>query len=236
MRVLLSVFCLLALAASTAPTPAGSRPADEELTLSWAENILSVRGRHPPGGAVKVWYLEAFCRPGSTDRDWKETVIPYATELVEASPDGTRVRLRSTLEDEVVVEHDIRSGRDEVDFRLTATNPTGRASQAHWAQPCVRVDAFTGVKPARNSEDYLPKCFIFVDGRLTRMPTKPWATKARYTPGQVWCPAHVDRDDVNPRPLSELVPSSGLIGCFSARMIRRSWRRPGSRIRNSSRA
>ena len=40
--------------------------------------------------------------------------------------------------------------------------------------------------------------------------------KARYTPGQVWCPVNVDRADVNPRPLSELVPSSGLIGCFSA--------------------
>jgi hypothetical protein len=216
MRVLLSMFCLLALATSTAPTLSGASPAAEGLTLSWADNILSVRGRHLPGGAVKVWYLEAFCRPGSTDRDWKETVIPHATKLVEASPDGTRARLRSTLEDGVIVEHDIRAGRDEVDFRLTATNPTGRESRAHWAQPCVRVDAFTGVKPAPNSEDYLPKCFVFVDGRLTRMPTRPWATKARYTPGQVWCPAHVDRDDVNPRPLSELVPSSGLIGCFSA--------------------
>jgi hypothetical protein len=26
----------------------------------------------------------------------------------------------------------------------------------------------------------------------------------------------VDRNDVNPRPLSEVVPSNGLIGCFSA--------------------
>ena len=39
---------------------------------------------------------------------------------------------------------------------------------------------------------------------------------ARYVPGQVWCPRHVDRNDVNPRPLSKLVPSSGLCGCFSA--------------------
>jgi hypothetical protein len=29
-------------------------------------------------------------------------------------------------------------------------------------------------------------------------------------------PKHVDRSDVNPRPLSALVPSSGLCGCFSA--------------------
>ena len=47
------------------------------------------------------------------------------------------------------------------------------------------------------------------------MPTPQWATQARYTPGQVWCPAHVPRTDVNPRPLSPFVPSNGLIGCYS---------------------
>ena len=52
--------------------------------------------------------------------------------------------------------------------------------------------------------------------RLARLPTRPWATRARYTPGQVWCPAHVDRADVDPRPLSELVPSCGLAGRFSS--------------------
>jgi hypothetical protein len=216
MRSLPVVICLLALAASTPRDPAGRDPIEDDLTLSWAENMLTVRGPHLPGGAVKIWYLEAFCRPGSTDRDWEETVIPHGTKLVDATPDGRRVRLRSTLEDGVVVDHDIRAGRDEVDFRLNAANPTKRPSLAHWAQPCVRVDTFTGVKPARNSEEYLPKCFLLVDGRLTRLPTQPWAMKARYTPGQVWCPSHVDRTDVNPRPLSPLVPSGGLIGCFSA--------------------
>jgi hypothetical protein len=108
--------------------------------------------------------------------------------------------------------HDIRAEQDTVDFRLTATNPTDKESQAHWAQPCVRVDKFTG----RTQADYLEKSFIFVDGKLARMPTTQWATKARYVPGQVWAPRGVDRDDVNPRPLSDLVPSNGLIGCFSA--------------------
>jgi hypothetical protein len=56
---------------------------------------------------------------------------------------------------------------------------------------------------------------VFLDGKLSRLPTQPWAEKARYTPGQVYCPKHVDRRDVNPRPLSELVPSNGLVGCFS---------------------
>jgi hypothetical protein len=188
--------------------------------------MLLIRGQDVPGGELKVWYLEAFCRPGSTDRDWKETVIPHATKLVKRSEDGRTLQLRSRLDDGVIVDHEIRAGRDEVDFRLTATNPTQKESQAHWAQPCIRVDAFTGVQAERASEAYLYKSFVFIDGRLTRLPTRPWATKARYTPGQVWCPRHVDRNDVNPRPLSPLVPSHGLIGCFSrdeSRVLATAW-------------
>jgi hypothetical protein len=111
----------------------------------------------------------------------------------------------------VIVRHDIRAGPDEVDFRITARNPTDKASAAHWAQPCVRVGAFT----SRDQRTYLEKCFVFLGGRLQRMPTRDWASEALYTPGQVWCPRHVDRDDVNPRPLSKNVPDNGLIGCFS---------------------
>jgi hypothetical protein len=48
------------------------------------------------------------------------------------------------------------------------------------------------------------------------MPTPNWATEALYTPGQVWAGPGVDRDDVNPRPLSDAHPSNGLIGCYSA--------------------
>lgn len=191
------------------------------LALAWNANMLTIRGDRLPGGSVKIHYLEAFCRPGSTDRDWSETVIPHSSKLIEAASDGRAIRLQSVLNDGVVVDHEIRAGRDEVEFRLTARNPTKTPSLAHWAQPCVRVDAFTGVEPKRSSEAYLGKAFVFIDGRLTRLPTQPWATKARYTPGQVYCPANVDRADVNPRPLSTLVPSNGLIGCFSGdeRMI-----------------
>lgn len=189
---------------------------DPSLALSWADNMLTVKGPQVPGGAFKVWYIEAFCKPGSTDRDWGETVIPHKTELVEVTPDGRSLKLRSRLEDGVIVDHEIRAGTDEVEFLLVATNPTDRASEAHWAQPCVRVAAFTGVEEKHSSEAYLPSCFLSLDGKPAFLPTRPWATKARYTPGQVWCPAHVDRDDVNPRPLSPLVPSNGLIGCVSA--------------------
>ena len=118
----------------------------------------------------------------------------------------------------LTVEHTITARDDEVDFRLVAHNPTERRSEAHWAQPCVRLGPFTGYGPRdgkNDIDDYLPKCFLFLEGQLTRMPTREWAKQARYTPGQVWCPKEVPRTDVNPRPLSSLVPSNGLIGCFS---------------------
>ena len=99
---------------------------------------------------------------------------------------------------------------------MVASNPTAAESQAHWAQPCIRVDRYAGVKMEHASEAYLPRCFLYVDGRPVRMPTTPWARTAVYTPGQVWCPEGVSRDDVNPRPLSPIVPSNGLIGCVSA--------------------
>jgi hypothetical protein len=190
---------------------------DGKLTIHWDKNFLRVRGDKLPGGEIEINYLEAYCRPGSTDRDWGETVIRHSTEKL--ADDGTVIRLRDRLRDGVTVEHTITAGADEVDFRLVAHNPTATESQAHWAQPCMRVDKFTGTSrddaralvPA-----YARKCFIFLDGKLTRLPTQPWADKARYVPGQVYCPQNVDRNDVNPRPLSSLVPSSGLTGCFSA--------------------
>ena len=53
--------------------------------------------------------LEAYCRPGSTDRDWHETVIPHESELVLATDDGKRIELRDRLSDGVVVNHDAMS-------------------------------------------------------------------------------------------------------------------------------
>ncbi len=205
---------LLLLTSGSARADAGN--AARTLRLAWDREILTIRGDHLPGGAVEVLYIEAYCRPGSTRRDWKQTVIPHRTERIEAAADGSLIRLRSRLDDGVVVDHEIRTGRDEVDFRVVASNPTRKASEVDWAQPCIRVNRYAGVPYEPSSEAYLPRCFLFVGGRPVRMPTTPWARDAVYTPGQVWCPAGVSRDDVNPRPLSPIVPSSGLIGCVSA--------------------
>jgi hypothetical protein len=178
--------------------------------IGWEDNMLTIRGEGLPGQELKVWYIEAYCRPGSTDRDWRETTIGHTTELINASDHALELRCRLT--DGVTVTHKIRSVPEGVDFRLVANNPTPEPSLAHWAQPCIRVDRFTG----RTQKTYLEKCFIFLDGKLARMPTPNWANAARYVPGQVWCPLDVSRQDVNPRPLSSAIPTNGLIGCFSA--------------------
>jgi hypothetical protein len=221
MRFMLGLRCPLALFAAMAGFAAARLLADEPprtLSLARDANWLIIRRPQLPGGAIRVNYLEAFCRANSTDADWvKHTVIPHRTELVSLSDDGKVLKLKSTLEDGVTVDHTITARDDEVDFRLVARNPGSKRSEAHWAQACPRLGEFTGAgNSGPNLDDYLPKCFIFLGGKLQRMPTPQWATKARYTPGQVWCPANVPRTDVNPRPLNPLVPDNGLIGCFSA--------------------
>jgi len=192
--------------------------AADSLTLERTNNWLIVHGARIPGGSFKINHLEAYCRAGSTDADWAtHTVIKHTTETLSLSEDRRTLKLRDTLADGVVVEHTIKAKDDEVDFQLVAKNPAKVRSEAHWAQSCPRLGDFTGFNDpkSRNLDDYLPKCFVFLEGKLERMPTRDWAKTARYIPGQVWCPAHVPRTDVNPRPLSPLVPSNGLIGCFS---------------------
>jgi hypothetical protein len=194
---------------------AGGSPA---LRLSWERNILTIAGDQLPGKEMKILYIEAYCRPHSQTTDWMaNTVIGHQTEVVSINPDRTQLKLKCTLKDGVIVDHTITARSDEVDFRLVAHNPTLSISKAHWAQPCVRVGEFTGLGDPKNPRtyDYLKKSFIFLDGRLSLMPTKDWATEARYTPGQVWAAPGVPRADVNPRPLSPNTPSNGLIGCFS---------------------
>ncbi len=199
-------------------TASAAGPTALELAYETNPHWLDLRGPMLPGAGIRINYLEAYCRAGSTDADWdKHTVIKHRVELLSLSPDRKVLRLRDVLDDGVVVEHTVTAGDDEVDFRLVARNPGSKRSEAHWAQPCVRLADFMGYDPkGKDLDDYLPKCFIFLGGRLTRFSdVKPWAKQARYIPGQTWCPAHVPRTDVNPRPLSPLVPDNGLIGAFS---------------------
>jgi hypothetical protein len=214
-RAALRIFALGAICTGSLrgdDDPEGRSPS---IRVHWENNMLTITHPAIPGRSLEVNYLEAFCRPGSTDRDWGDTVIPHRTEKVSEADDGSAIVLRSELKDGVVVHHRISTDSDTVRFKLEAVNPSDRVSEAHWAQPCVRVHRFTGDESKPNTETYLKRCFVFIDGELTRMPTESWATRARYVPGQVWRPAHVPADDVNPRPVNTERPSNGLIGCYS---------------------
>jgi hypothetical protein len=134
--LLTAALVLLVDANASSADPAG-------LSIVWDRNYLTIRGEFP-GSEIRIHYLEAYCRPGSTDREWRETVIPHTAEKLMGSEDGRVIKLRDKLADGVVVEHTITAGKDEVDFRLTAHNPTDKPSEAHWAQPCIRVEKFTG--------------------------------------------------------------------------------------------
>ena len=181
------------------------------LTVSWTNNMLTISGPNLPGGKVDTLYLEAFCRSGSTHRDWHQTTIPHRTELVSAVRNGRRLRLRTLVEPNVEVLHDIHAGKDEVDFRLTVKNMGDRFADVQWFQPCLRVDRFTG----RNQSNYVAKSFIFTGRGLTMLDKTRRTEEAIYRGGQVYVPEGINLDDVNPRPISPDQPVNDLIGCFS---------------------
>ncbi len=186
---------------------------ERNLRLSWdpreSNGFVVIDGDDLPG-SIRVWYVELYMRPGS-HASYPEGVIRHRSTLVRSDSDGRQLELRCELDDGVVVEHRITANGDVVDFEAAATNHGDGPSDVAWGAPCVIVDAFTGA----DKETYLDKTFVFLDGELRRLPVEPWAIEAAQMPGQVWCPSHVDRRDVEPHPLSDLVPSNGLIGCFS---------------------
>lgn len=201
------------------PIIKANEPLNSKITIGWKDDILSVFHPNIPGGKIETWYLEAYCRPGSTDRVWDKTVIGHETKILHSNHDGTEIKLRCHLKDGVIVDHLIRTDINGVRFNLIARNPTKKTSQAHWAQPCIRVGEFTGHGASQTDDKYayIKNCFVFQDKDDIPdfLPTKDWALKARYTPGQVWRPININGNDVNPRPLHPTTPYKNIIGCIS---------------------
>ena len=54
-----------------------AQPAANALAIGWTNNLLTISGPNIPGGQLEVWYLEAFCRRGSTRRDWNKTMMDF---------------------------------------------------------------------------------------------------------------------------------------------------------------
>jgi hypothetical protein len=199
------ILALLLLAGCATPTPRKT----PLLQLAWEKNMLAVTGQFP-GGRIDTLYLEAYCRSGARDRVWKETVIPHSTEKL--SGDGQTITLRCKVQGGVEVTHKITAGRGEVDFQVEAVNKGTEYVDAQWVQPCVRVGAFTGC----DQTSYVPRSFIFVNGKQTFLDHARRTEEAIYKGGQLYIPAGIERKDCNPRPHSPDVPSNRLIGCVSA--------------------
>ena len=182
------------------------------LTLSWTNNLLTIASPDLPGGQLSIWYLEAFCRSSSTQRDWRQTVLPHKTSLVSAGRDGRRLQFSTRVQPSVEVLHDVRAAKDEVTFDFKLTNTGNEAVDVNWFQPaCIRVDRFTG----RNQSNYITRSFIFTDRGLTTLAQTKRTEDAIYRGGQVYVPKGIPLADVNPRPLCGDQPVNGLIGCFS---------------------
>jgi hypothetical protein len=181
----------------------------DPLNLTWTNNMLRVSGPNVPGEFVEIWYLEAFCRSGSTHRKWDETTIPHKTEIVSAAPQ--KIRLRTKVEPSVILEHEITAGTDEVDFKVSARNDGREFADVQWFQPCIRVDRFTGAK----QNDYIEKSFIFTKDGAKLLSELPRNEEAVYHGGQVYVPQGIALNDVNPRPISDTKPANNLVGCYS---------------------
>ncbi len=196
------------LAASCAGTAPRTGP---ELRISWEKNYLTVHAPEIPGGQVRVYYLEAYCRSGSRDRKWNLTTIPHRTEKLPDSDDRT-IRLRCRVDGGVEVDHVIAASKGEVSFDVVAVNRGAEYVDAVWVQPCIqRLNAFTGA----DQQTYPARCFIFIDGKQTFLHKARRTEEAVYKGGQVYIPAGIDPADANPRPHSPDVPSNDLVGCVS---------------------
>jgi len=79
---------LLLLSVGLAFTGPDLQPPSTDLRLTWEKNILTLRSPRMPGEKLEIWYLEAFCKRGSTRREWRQTTIPHQTRLLRADADG----------------------------------------------------------------------------------------------------------------------------------------------------
>lgn len=186
------------------------------LTLSWTNNFLTIASSNIPGGSLHILYIEAFCRSGSTDRDWNETVIPHKTTLLSTSADHQSLEFLTTAEN-IEAHHSViageSNGETEIAFLWTIKNKGHKHVDLDWFQPtCIEVDKFTG----RSQSNYWNRCFIFTTNGLVTLDKTRRTENARYHGGQVYVPANIDHKSVNPRPISLDQPTNNLIGCFSA--------------------
>src|SRR5262245_10790132 len=105
------------------------------MSIAWDKDYLVVSADGLPGGDVRIHYLEAYLRSGTTNRHWLKSMIPHRTNSVSASP--KRIELQCKVEPTVIVDHLIEAGKDDVTFTITAKNTGDHFVDIQWAQPCM---------------------------------------------------------------------------------------------------
>ncbi|MCH7973233.1 MAG: hypothetical protein IH949_05000 [Bacteroidetes bacterium] len=69
---------------------------ENNIRLEWEKEYLAIYNSRLDS-PIKVHYLEAFVRSGSTNQDWVKSVIPHRTKLISKAKDGSSLHLRSEL-------------------------------------------------------------------------------------------------------------------------------------------
>jgi hypothetical protein len=186
---------------------------NQQLHLSWTNNLLTVVGPDLPGGKLSIWYLEAFCGPRAHDQSWNKTTIPHKTRLVRASEQGDLLEFETTVSVGVEMSHRVKVVPNGVNFDYTLINKSAVPVDIQWFQPaCIRVAEFTG----SDQTNFIKRSFIFTKRGLTLLADTDRTEEALYKGGQVYIPAQIPAQEANPRPLAAAQPVNGLIGCFSA--------------------
>ena len=180
------------------------------ITLGWTNNFLTISHPGIPGGQLRTLWWEAFCRKGSTARDWHQTTIPHRTELISQQPD--KIVLRTQVDPGVVVDQYLRVVKDGVEFECRFENTTTNQVDLEWFEPCFHVDEFTRLKQT----NYFARCFIYTAKGREFLNQIPREEAALYHGGQVYVPPTINTNDVNPRPISVAKPTNGLIGAISS--------------------
>jgi len=182
-------------------------------TISWSNNLLVVSDRRLPGGKLEVWYLEAFCRSGAWNRDWRQTTLRHKTSLTSSDPAGLRLEFHTWVEPGVEVRHEVQALPDGLELNFELSNTTPARVDLQWFEPaCIRVAGFTGCAQS----NYTARSFICKENGLTTLDRLRRTTNALYLGGQVYLPAFIAAIDANPRPICLDHPVNGLIGCYSA--------------------
>ena len=185
-------------------------PAQKYVKLDYHLDELILTITHPLlAEPVQIWCMEAYCKKGSTHRNWEETTIAQKNTLLEKKE--YEIIIKSVVDDCVEVTHRFAVVSDEILFESTFSNISNTKYDLEWMQPCIRVGNFTNL----SQEEYIRKCFIFTEKGLTRLCDTKRTEEAIYRGGQVYIPSGINPRDVNPRPISPDVPVKNLIGCFS---------------------